>query len=138
MIIVSACLAGIECKWNGKAAPCEQIIELVKAKEAIPVCPEQLGGLSTPRPPCEQKGAKVFSKDGKDFTLEFEKGADEALKIAKQFSCKKAILKHKSPSCGCGKVYNGTFSDKLIEGDGVTAKLFKENGIQVITENDLI
>ena len=122
MKIVSACLAGIKCTWNDEARPCQKVIELIKQGKAIPVCPEQLGGLSTPRIPAEKKGNKVFRKDGKDITAEFEKGAKEALRIAKLINCKEAIIKAKSPSCGSGKIYDGTFSGKLIKGNGVFAK----------------
>jgi uncharacterized protein YbbK (DUF523 family) len=137
MKIVSACLAGVKCRWDGDSRPCQKVIDLVKEGKAIPVCPEQLGGLTTPRIPCEQKGNKVFAKDGKDMTDFFEKGAEEALKIAKLTGCKEAILKSKSPSCGSGRVYDGTFSGKLIEGDGVFAKLLKKNNIKVLTEEEI-
>ncbi|MCX6823828.1 MAG: DUF523 domain-containing protein [candidate division SR1 bacterium] len=137
MKIVSACLAGINCKRDGKSKPCQKIIELVKQGKAIPICPEQLGGLTTPRTPAEQKNNKVITKDGKDVTAQFEKGAKEALQIAKLFNCKEAILKSKSPSCGSGKIYDGTFSGKLIDGDGVTVKLLKKNNIKVVTEDEI-
>ena len=134
MKIVSACLAGINCRWDGESRPCKKVIELIKQGKAIPVCPEQLGGLTTPRIPQEQKGEKVFRKDGIEVTKEFNQGAQETLKIAKIFNCKEAILKSKSPSCGSGKIYDGTFSGTLIKGNGVTAKLLKENGIKIINE----
>ena len=137
MKIVSACLAGINCRWDGESRPCQKVIELVRQGKAIPVCPEQLGGLPTPRIPQEQKGKKVFRKDGIEVTAQFEKGAEEALKIALIANCDEAILKSKSPSCGSGKIYDGTFSGKLMEGDGVFAKLLKENKIKVYTENEI-
>lgn len=137
MKIVSACLAGVKCRYDGSAKPCQKVIELVKEGKAIPVCPEQLGGLTTPRIPSEQKGNKVFTKDRKDVTPEFKEGADEALKIAKLIGCKEAILKSKSPSCGSGEIYDGTFSGKLIKGDGVFAQLLKKNSIQIFTENEI-
>ncbi len=137
MKIVSACLAGIKCRWDGEARPCQKVIELVKQGKAMPVCPEQLGGLTTPRTPAEQKEDKVFTKDGKDVTAQFERGAEEALKIAKLVNCDGAILKSKSPSCGSGKVYDGTFSGKLINGDGVFAKILKKNNIKVFTEKEI-
>jgi len=138
MKIVSACLVGIKCRWDGKAKPCQKVIDLVKQGKAIFVCPEQLGGLTTPRIPAEQKNNKVFTKEGKDVTVQFKKGAEEALKIAKLENCNEAILKSKSPSCGSGKIYDGTFSGKLIDGDGVFAKLLKKNGIKVISEEDFL
>lgn len=132
MILVSACLAGFKCKYNGEANTDMNIVELVKKGVAIPVCPEQLGGLPTPRVPSEIIGEKVFSKDGTDVTEQFEKGAHRTLEIAKLYNCTEAILKSKSPSCGFGKIYDGTFSGVLVNGDGITAKLLKENGVKVI------
>lgn len=137
MKIVSSCLAGINCRYDASSKPCQKVIDLVKKGEAIPVCPEQLGGLTTPRIPSEQKGDKVFTKEEREVTKEFQRGADEALKIAKLCSCKEAILKSKSPSCGCGEIYDGTFTGKLIKGDGVFTKLLKENGIKVISEEEI-
>ena len=137
MIIVSACLAGIYCKWDGGSNPCEQVIEMVKNRTAIPVCPEQLGGLSTPRYPAEQIGEKVINNKGNDVTINFKKGASEALKIAQMIKCNKAILKANSPSCGSGMIYDGTFSGNLIPGDGIFVKLLKVNNIAVSSENDL-
>ncbi len=137
MKIVSACLAGINCRWDGEARPCQKVVDLVKQGKAIPVCPEQLGGLTTPRTPAEQKNDKVFTKTGEDVTYQFEKGAEEAVKIALLANCDEAVIKSKSPSCGCGKVYDGTFSGKLIYGDGVFAKILKKNNIKVYSENDI-
>lgn len=147
MKLVSACLLGIKCTWNGKSKKNKKIIKLSKKEVLIPVCPEQLGGLPTPRIPQEIQGCsgekvldgkcKVKNKIGKDVTKQFIKGAKETLKIAKLFKVKEFIGKSKSPSCGCGKIYDGTFSGKLIKGDGVTTALLKKNGIKVITEKDL-
>ncbi|MFC1756575.1 DUF523 domain-containing protein [Patescibacteria group bacterium] len=137
MKIVSACLAGIKCRWDDDARPCQKVVELVKQGKAIPVCPEQLGGLTTPRTPAEQKKDKVFTKTGEDVTTQFERGAKEALKIALFANCDEAIIKSKSPSCGSGKVYDGTFSGKLIDGDGVFAKILKKNNIKVFTEDEI-
>ena len=136
-ILVSACLLGINCKWDGTSSKNEKILKLAKNFILIPVCPEILGGLPTPRERAEQKGKRVVTKSGKDVTKYFEKGAKEVLKIAKILKIKKAILKQKSPSCGCGKIYDGTFSGKLIRGDGVTARLLKENKIQVFSEEKI-
>jgi len=137
MKLVSACLAGVKCRYDGSAKPCQKVMDLVEKGDAILVCPEQLGGLSTPRIASEQKGNKVFNKEGKELTKEFERGAQEALSIAKMAGCKEAILKSKSPSCGVGMVYDGSFSGKLIKGDGVFAKLLKTNKIKVLTEEDI-
>ena len=137
MKLCSACLLGTKCRYDGESKPNDKVIELAKKETLIPVCPEQLGGLPTPREPAEQRGGKVITKTGRDITKNFIRGAEQVLRLAKLFSTKEAILKQKSPSCGCGKIYDGTFSDGLIEGDGITAALLKKNGIKVITEEDL-
>ena len=137
MKLCSACLLGIKCRYDGKSKPNKKVLELAKKEILIPVCPEQLGGLSTPREPAEQKGKKVITKSGKDVTKNFVRGAKQVLKIAKLFGIKEAILKQRNPSCGCGQVYDGTFTGTIIEGDGVTASLLKKHGIKVISEEDL-
>lgn len=137
MKIVSACLAGVRCAYDGKARPCKEVISLLKKGEAIPIYPEQLGGFSTPRIPAEQKGKKVFTNNGKEVTRQFMRGAKEALKIAKKVNCEEAILKARSPSCGSGEVYDGTFSHTLVKGDGVFAGLLKKNGIKVKTDEEI-
>jgi len=138
IIIVSACLAGFNCRYDGSNKENKEIIELIKQGKAIAVCPEQLGGLATPRKAVEGPiNEKVFSADGEDFTDSFNKGANEILNFCKRINCKKAILKSYSPSCGCGKIYDGNFNGTLIDGYGITAKLLKENGIEVVTEKDI-
>ena len=137
MKICSACLLGINCRYNGELKPNQKVIELAKHETLIPICPEQLGGLPTPREACEQKGEEVFSKTGKNLTILFKNGAIEVLKIIKLFKVKEAILKKNSPSCGCGKIYNGEFNGTIINGDGVLTKLLKKNGIKVISEEEL-
>ncbi len=136
-ILVSACLAGVDCKYNGKNNKNDKIIELIKTKDVILVCPEQLGGLKTPRTPAEIKEGKVITKDDIDVTKEYQKGAEEVLKLAKQFNIKKAILKSKSPSCGKNKIYDGTFTDTLIDGNGITTQLLKKHGIEVISQEEI-
>ena len=136
-VLVSSCLLGINSRYDGSEQVDENILEVKDSYCLIPVCPEQLGGLETPRPPCEISEGKVINKDGRDVTLEFKKGAEETLKIAKMFGCEYAILKERSPSCGCGKIYDGTFSSKLIEGNGITADLLINNGIKVIGESKI-
>jgi uncharacterized protein YbbK (DUF523 family) len=138
MKLCSACLLGIKCRYNGEDKVNEKIIEISKHEKFIPVCPEQLGGLETPREESEiQMDGSIKTKSGKDITNELKKGAEEVLKIAKKLGITEAILKQKSPSCGCGKIYDGTFSGKIIEGDGTTAMLLKKNGIKIKTEEDL-
>jgi uncharacterized protein YbbK (DUF523 family) len=137
MKIVSACLAGIKCRYDGTAKPNKKVIDLIKKGKAIPICPEQLGGLSTPRIPAETKNGRIVRKDGKDITAYFIKGAKEALKIAKMAGCKEAILKSKSPSCGVDYIYDGSFSGKLKKGDGIFTKLLKRNKIKCITAEEI-
>ena len=132
-ILVSACLLGVNCKYNGGNNYSKEVDEFLKDYEIIPVCPEIMGGLPTPRIPSEKQGEKVVARDGRDLTKEFEKGAKECLFLAQKYGVKKALLKAHSPSCGNGKIYDGTFSGKIVDGDGVTAKLLKENGIEIIT-----
>ena len=133
MIIVSACLAGYRCRYDGKIVPDEAIVALVKRGEAIPVCPEMMGGLPCPRIPSERTAddTRVITRDGGDVTAAFRRGAEETLRMAQLYGCERAILKAKSPSCGCGLIYDGTFSGTLREGFGVTAQLLTENGIAV-------
>lgn len=147
MIIVSACLCGINCKYSGGNNLDEKVLKMFKEGKAIPVCPEQLGGLTTPRLPQEivsgsgedvlVNKAKVISIDGINRTNEYIKGAQEVLKIAKSCNADLAILKADSPSCGTYEIYDGTFSGRKINGSGVTAALLKQNGIKVISENEI-
>lgn len=136
-ILGSACLLGVKCAYDNEIHSNEKVIDLVSEKNLIPICPEQLGGMNTPRTAAEIKNDKVITKDGEDVTSSFKKGAKEVLKIAKLLNAKKAVLKQRSPSCGCGQIYDGTFSGEIIAGDGVTTKLLKENGIEVISDENL-
>lgn len=141
MILVSACLLGINCKYDGGNNFNQKVFDLVKEGKAIPVCPEQLGGLKTPRIPSEIKmidGKRcVINSEGEDVTENFEKGAIEVLKLAKELDIKKAVLKSKSPSCGVNKIYSGEFNKQLVDGNGITADLLIRNGIEVITPDEL-
>lgn len=136
-IIVSACLAGLTTNYLGEAWPIPEVVELIRQGKAIPVCPEQLGGLTTPRTPAERKGEGVFTKDGIDVTAQFFKGAQTVAKLVELSGAQKAILKANSPSCGVGSTYDGTFSDTLIKGDGVTAETLRKMGVELLTEEDL-
>lgn len=136
-ILVSACLLGTPCRYDGRSKPCKRVIRLKERYDLIPVCPEVLGGLSTPRLPCELSCSKVMRKDGADMTEFYEKGAQRSLEIAKTNHCKIAILKEKSPSCSPHLHYDGTFSDTLTEGMGITANLLTKNGILVLGENEV-
>ena len=136
-ILVSACLLGICCRYDGRGNPNEAVISLLKHDDItlIPVCPEQLGGLPTPRIPSERCGEEVMNRAGENVTLQFIRGAEVALNVAKLYGCTTAILKERSPSCGCGKIYDGSFSGTLIDGDGVTAELLRREGIAVFGES---
>lgn len=136
MKLCSACLLGVKCRYDGKDKKDQRVIDLAKQETLIPVCPEQLGGLATPREPTEIKDGRVITSSGEDLTESFQRGAEETLNIAKLFNIKEAILKTKSPSCGYGQLYDGTFSGNLTEGKGMTAKLLEENGIKITTEED--
>ena len=147
MIVVSACLAGMNTAYNGSHFKDEKVKRLVAAGKAIPLCCEQLGGLTTPRDLQEIQDAtgkdvldgkaRIMTMNGDDTTEAYFKGAEEILRIAKLVGAKEAILKAGSPSCGCGWVFDGTFTDTKRQGDGVTTALLKENGISVRTEEDL-
>ncbi|WP_294655316.1 DUF523 domain-containing protein [uncultured Fusobacterium sp.] len=136
-ILISGCLLGLKCRYDAKEKKLPEIEKLIESYNLIPVCPEQLGGLPTPRIPAERVKDRIITQVGVDVTKEYQLGAEEALKIAKLYNCKKAILKEKSPSCGCGKIYDGTFSKNLIVGNGVTADLLLKNGIEIFGESKI-
>lgn len=167
--VVSGCLAGLPCRFDGTSSPCPEVIRLVQAGLAVPICPESLSGLPVPRPPCEQRIApeaatpgmpglaepdgrpargknaaggpdsvvRVVSRDGQDVTGAFVRGARRALALALKTGCTGAILKARSPSCGVGQVYDGSFSRTLRPGDGLWAALLREAGFSLYTEDDL-
>lgn len=147
MILVSACLCGVNCKYDGGNNYNEKVYKLLCEGKAIPVCPEQLGGQNTPRGAHEiingtgadvlDNKARVKGPDGDDATAEFLKGAAETLKIAKAMGITEAVLKARSPSCGCGRIYDGTFTGAKKDGNGVTAELLIRSGISVKTEEDI-
>ncbi|MDO5021731.1 MAG: DUF523 domain-containing protein [Eubacteriales bacterium] len=136
-IIVSACLLGLCTRYDGSHNLSAPVLELSKKHNLIPVCPEQLGGLPTPRLPSEILGDDVINKEGQIVNPQFKKGADIAFKIAKICDCDIAILKQRSPSCGFGEIYDGSFSGTKVKGDGVFAKLLKNAGFAVYTEEDI-
>lgn len=145
--LISACLLGIKCRWDGKDNQNDRALDLIKKEILIPVCPEQLGGLSTPRARQEIQGgtgkevlerrAKVITDIGEDVTSQFITGAEEMLKVARLYRVKEFIGKSLSPSCSCSKIYDGTFSGKSIKGRGVTAELLMRNGIRIKEEEEL-
>ena len=138
-ILISHCLLGAPCRYDGCSRLDRQVIELHRAgHNLIPVCPEVLGGLDTPRAPAElQPDGRVVNEDGEDVTQAYLAGAQKALEIARENGCTLAVLKARSPSCGCGEVYDGTFTHTLVPGWGVTARLLREAGITVMDEENL-
>ena len=138
-LFVSACLLGVPCRYDGRSKPLDKTIisELDRRYQLIPVCPEQMGGLETPRLPCELRNGRVIRKDGADLTESYQRGAEEVLRLARLSGVRKALLKAKSPSCGVGRIYDGSFSGKLIPGDGLTAKMLISHGIEVFSEDTL-
>lgn len=144
MYIVSACLLGQNCKYNGGNNINEEVVEFCKSHKYITVCPESAGRLPAPRPPAEKTGGRIVDKDGKDVTDAFLRGADISLKSCMEMArisgeeIEGAILKANSPSCGVGQIYDGTFSGTLTEGDGVFAGMLKRLGVEIITEKEKI
>ena len=138
-ILISGCLLGLSCRYDGQTKGLDrELIEKLQAKHnLIPACPEQLGGLPTPRNPSERIGDKIMMDSGADVTQQYKLGAQQALYLAKLFGCQAAILKERSPSCGSGSIYDGSFSGTLTVGDGVTAELFKSEGIPVYGESEV-
>ena len=137
-IIVSACLLGVPCRYDGKSKENKKLMELGNQFNFLPVCPEEYGGLPTPRVPAEIRNGKVINKNGFNVTANYIKGAKEVFKMCKLYNCDTAILKSKSPACGKGKIYDGTFSGTLIDGNGITTDLLIKNGIKVYTEEEFI
>ena len=134
-ILVSACLLGVRCRYDGQSKPHEGVLSLMRQHTLIPVCPEVMGGLATPRVPAERAGESVLTQEGGDVTEQYRRGAEEALRLAELYGCKAALLKERSPSCGSGAIYDGSFRHILTAGDGVTAELLKAHGIAVSGES---
>ncbi|MCI8284221.1 MAG: DUF523 domain-containing protein [Firmicutes bacterium] len=143
MYVVSSCLIGIQCKYNGGDNKSEEVIDFLADKNYIAVCPEVMGGLPVPRVPAEIKGSRVINREDRDVTAEFESGAKKALETALAEAqragepIEAAVFQERSPSCGCGQVYDGDFSGRLVEGDGIAARLFKKSGIRVINKHEI-
>ena len=135
-ILISACLLGACCRYDGASKAHPLAAALAERHTLVPVCPEQLGGLPTPRPPAERRGGRVVTQSG-DVTEQYLRGAEETLKLCKLLGCEAAVLKEPSPSCGRGQVYDGTFSGTLTAGDGVTAELLAAHGILVYGESQI-
>ena len=136
-ILVSACLMGVGCRYDGKSNQLPQLEQLMKQHTCIPVCPEIFGGLPTPRVPAERQGSKIMTQDGQDVTQQFVRGTAEVLRLADLYHCKAALLKERSPSCGSGQIYDGTFTKTLTEGDGLAAEMLKRKDIAVYGESQI-
>jgi len=138
-VLVSACLLGVCCRYDGKGNPNSEVLALLDRDDVmlIPVCPEQLGGMPTPRIPSERQSGRVVNRAGEDVTASFRKGAEEALRIARLYDCRYAIFKERSPSCGCGRIYDGSFTGTLTDGNGVTTELLLQEGIRVCGESQI-
>ena len=137
-LIISACLLGEKCRYDGESKPCDAINELKKKFLLLPVCPECMGGLSTPRPPAEiQADGRVVNREGSDVTAAYHRGAESVLALARREGCTLALLKEKSPSCGKGKIYDGSFTGTLTDGNGICADLLMQNGIKVFGESEI-
>ncbi len=136
--LISACLLGCACRYDGQSKPISPWVRsLMKKVTLIPVCPEILGGLPTPRPPAEIVGDRVINAEGNDVTDAYRKGAEEALRLCKLYNAQGIVLRDKSPSCGKGRIYDGSFSRRLTDGDGITAALFLEAGVPVYSEGEI-
>jgi uncharacterized protein YbbK (DUF523 family) len=136
-LLISACLLGCRCRYDGASKVQPWAAELAARHELVPVCPEQLGGLATPRPPAERQGDRVMTAAGADVTEQYRRGAEEALRLYGLLGCEAAVLKERSPSCGCGQIYDGTFTGTLVPGNGVAAALLLEKGIAVYGESQI-
>lgn len=136
-VLVSACLAGVPCRYDGSAAAHPVVLRLLAEGRAVRVCPEQLGGLPTPREAVELCSGRALCRSGRDVTREFLAGAEAAIAFGLARGCRQAIVKSRSPSCGCGLVYDGSFSGVLVPGDGLFAALLKTSGFGICTEADL-
>lgn len=134
-ILVSACLLGVKCRYNGKGEKEPWVEKLGEKHRLIPVCPEKLGGFPTPCPPAEIVEGRVVTRDGENVTPAYEKGAEAALRLARRYGCTLAVLKEKSPSCGSGQIYDGTFTGRMAKGEGICTRLLREHGIKVYGES---
>lgn len=134
-LLISACLLGTPCRYDGKSKPLPGLDRLRERYELVPVCPECAGGLPTPRMPAERRGDRVVTQDGTDVTAQYRRGAEAALELCLREHCAAALLKERSPSCGSGVIYDGTFTRTTVALDGVTAELLKKNGIPVYGES---
>lgn len=136
-ILISACLMGVNCRYDGGGKTVPELEELMGLAQLVPVCPEIMGGLPTPRTPAERQGDRVCMRDGTDVTEAFCKGAGEAARLAKLYGARAAVLKERSPSCGSGTIYDGSFSGALTSGWGVAGEALREQGLRIYGESHI-
>jgi uncharacterized protein YbbK (DUF523 family) len=136
-ILVSACLLGLRCRYDGRSKPNSAVLALGEKHRLIPCCPEQLGGLPTPRSPAEWQGERIMNKTGEDVTAQYLRGGEEAVRLARTLGCEAAILKERSPACGSREIYDGSFSGVLVPGQGSAAAALRAAGIPVYGESEL-
>ncbi len=136
-LLISACLLGCCCRYDGASKVHPLAEALAQHYDLVPVCPEQLGGLPTPRPPAERQGDRVMTRDGRDVTEAYRRGGQETLRLCRLLDCQAAVLKERSPSCGCGSIHDGTFSGGLTAGNGVAAQMLVAEGIPVYGESQI-
>ena len=136
-MLVSLCLLGVECRYDGRGNACGALEKLAERCEIVPVCPEQLGGLPTPRTPAERREDRVVTRGGYDVTDAFDRGAAQACRLAEALQIRWALLKARSPSCGAGQIYDGTFTGRLVPGMGVTAEALRAMGVRVYSEYEV-
>jgi uncharacterized protein YbbK (DUF523 family) len=137
-LLISACLTGETCRYDGRSNLQPDLLKLLADYRLVPVCPEVAGGLPTPRPPAEIQGTRVRRANGEDVTAAFQKGAEVCLAIGREAGAQQAILKSRSPACGCGRIYDGSFSGRLIAGDGVFTQRLKADGITCISDENYL
>ena len=136
-LLISACLLGVDCRYDGSGKRVDGLDALMARYELIPVCPEQLGGLPTPRMPSERREGRVVARDGRDVTDAFQRGAAQACKLARLYGARLALLKARSPSCGSGTIYDGSFSGRVVPGSGVAAEALSAMGVTIYSEEDI-
>ena len=136
-MLISACLLGVECRYDGGAQTIPRLRELLERYQLIPICPEQLGGLPTPRTPCERRDGRVYTRDGADVTDAFLRGATQACRIAVLYGARLALLKARSPSCGHGEIYDGSFTGRRTPGSGLAAHGLEALGVTIYNEDDI-
>lgn len=133
--LISACLCGLNCRYDGSSAAVDHFVRLVGSGVALPLCPELLGGLPVPRPACELLAGRVISRDGSDMTAAFARGALKTLELALEHRVRYVIFKERSPSCGSSMIYDGSFSGRLVPGRGVTTELLRRHGFEVLADD---